>query len=113
MRKLLATLLFVPTMAQAEFWTGNNLYNKLEDQDTIHKVQGIGYIMGVYDVYVNVTFCPPSEVGITVGQIKDMVHAWLRANPNQRHRNAEALVNEAFKQAWPCANRSGRGGTRL
>ena len=113
MRKLLATLLFIPAMAQAEFWSGNNLYDKLNDQDTLNRVQAYGYVMGVYDVYVNVTFCPPTEVGITVGQVKDMIHAWLRANPNQRHRNAEVLVNEAFKQAWPCANRSGRGGTRL
>lgn len=111
MRKILATLLFVPAMAHAEFWTGNDLYNRLIDSDVMNKVHGIGYVMGVYDVYVNVTFCPATEVGITVGQIKDMAQAWLGANPSQRHRNAEVLVNEAFKQAWPCRNRS--GGSRL
>lgn len=110
MRKLLATLLFVPAMAQAEFWSGNNLYERLTSSETLDRIQAMGYVMGVYDVYVNVTFCPGTQTGITVGQIRDMATAWLATNPTSRNKTAESLLNEAFKQAWPCRN---RGGTKL
>lgn len=110
MKKWLVCLMFVPAMARAEFWTGNNLYDRLTSADVSERIQGMGYVMGVFDVYVNVTFCPGSQTGITVGQIRDMSIAWLGANPTQRHKTAESLVNEAFKQAWPCRN---RGGTKL
>ena len=110
MKKLLVALLMVPAMARAEFWTGNNLYNKMNSAETTDRIQAMGYVMGVFDVYVNVTFCPGDQTAITVGQIRDMASAWLAANPAQRNKSAESLVNEAFKQAWPCRN---RGGTRL
>ena len=114
MKKWLACLLFVPAMARAEFWTGNNLHDRLTSSDVSERIQALGYVMGVFDVYVNVTFCPGNQTGITAGQIRDMAAAWLAANPTQRNRNAEALVNEAFKQAWPCRNRNNNNnGTRL
>ena len=110
MRKLLAALLMLPALARAEFWTGNRLYERLTSAETTDRVQAMGYVMGVYDVYVNVTFCPGDQTSITVGQIRDMATAWLAANPVQRNKTAESLLNEVFKQAWPCRN---RGGTRL
>ena len=109
MRKLLATLLFVPVMAHAEFWTGNNLYDRLSSSDVLERVQALGYVMGVYDVYVHVTFCPVNQSSITAGQIRDMAAGWLAANASTRHRNAEALLNDMFRQAWPCRNRNNKG----
>ena len=109
MKKLIAALLMVPTMASAEFWTGNNLYDRLTSSDALERVQGMGYVMGVYDVYVVVTFCPPNQSTITVGQINDMAIRWLSSNVSIRNRNAEALLNEMFKQAWPCRNRNNKG----
>ena len=114
MKKWLACLLFVPVMARAEFWTGNNLYDRITSSEVSERIQALGYVMGVFDVYVNITFCPGSQSGITAGQIRDMAAAWLAANPTQRNRNAEALLNEIFKQAWPCKNRNNNNnGTRL
>lgn len=110
MKKLLAALLFVPAMAHAEFWSGNDLYNKLGSNEYMDKTQGIGYIMGVYDVAIHVYFCPRTEQGITVGQIRDMVFNYLYQNPSRRNELAEKLVLEVFRQTWPCANRTpGRG----
>ena len=110
MKKLLAALLFVPLMAQAEFWSGNDLYNKLSSNEFMERTQGIGYIMGVYDVAVHVHFCPASEKSITVGQLRDMMFNWLQQNPARRHELAEKLVLDVFRQTWPCANRTpGRG----
>lgn len=113
MRKLLIALLFVPTMAQAEFWTGNKLYERLSSTEVTDRIMGMGYVMGVYDVAVHALFCPPgSETSITAGQVRDMAFNWLGNNPHRRNESAEKLVTEAFRQAWPCRNRGG-GGTRL
>ena len=107
MKKLIAGLLFVPCMVSAEFMTGNNLHGKMNG-DFGDKMLALGFIQGVFDVYVSVTFCSPSNV--TVGQVSDMVRSYLDNNPSIRHKTAESLINQALKQAWPCAN---RGGTRL
>ena len=107
MKKLIASLLFVPCMASAEFMTGNNLHSKMNG-DFGDKMLALGFIQGVFDVYVSVTFCSPDN--ITAGQVSDMVKKYLDNNPSTRHKTAESLINEALKQVWPCAN---RGGTRL
>ena len=113
MKKWLICLMFVPAMARAEFWTGNDLYNRIISSEVTERIQAMGYVMGVYDVAVHAIFCPPgSETNITVGQIRDMARNWLANNPHRRNESAEKLVIEAFKQAWPCRNRGG-GGTRL
>lgn len=109
MKKFFVALLFVPAMAHAEFWTGNKLYERLGSSEVIERSQGLGYVMGVYDVAVHALFCP-IEGNITAGQIRDMVFNWLGNNPHRRHESAEKLVTEVFKQVWPCRNRSSRGG---
>ena len=110
MRKLLVTLLFIPVTANAEFWTGNRLYERLTSTDVSERVQALGYVMGVYDVAVHVLFCPPgSETNITAGQIRDMSTNWLANNPHRRNESAEKLVTEALRQVWPCKNRNNRG----
>jgi hypothetical protein len=108
MKRLIAGLLFVPCMASAEFMSGNSLYSKMNG-DFGEKMLALGFIQGVYDVYVSVTFCSPNNV--TVGQVSDMVRSYFDNNPSIRHKTAESLINQALKQAWPCANN--RGGTRL
>ena len=110
MKKLLATLLFLPSMVCAEFWTGNKLYERLTSSDVTDRVQAMGYVMGVYDVAVHALFCPGNETNITVGQVQDMARNWLANNAHRRNESAEKLVTEAFRQVWPCRN---RGGTRL
>lgn len=109
MKKYLAILLMVPCLARAEFWTGNNLYNSLTSSETADRIHAMGYVMGVFDVYINVTFCPGNQNGITAGQIRDMAIAWLSVNSATRNRTAEALLNDMFKQAWPCKQRNNRG----
>jgi hypothetical protein len=107
MRKLLAGLLFVPCIASAEFMSGNNLHGKMNG-DFGDKMLALGFIQGVFDVYVSVTFCSPNSV--TVGQVSDMVRSYLDNNPSIRHKTAESLVNQALKQAWPCSSQNNRGG---
>lgn len=110
MKKLIISLLFVPMMAHAEFLNGNQLHMRLQSTDTIDRVYGIGYVVGIYDANVKIYFCP-NENGLTVGQITDIVKNYLAANPSIRNAQAYELVTNAFKNIWPCAaNRTpGRG----
>ena len=110
MKKLLVALLMVPAIARAEFWSGNDLYAKLGSAEVTDRIQGLGYVMGIYDAQVHVIFCPPTEQGINAGQVKDMVYQYLNVYPGQRHRQAYALVSETFRAVWPCQNKNpGRG----
>lgn len=104
MRKLIAALLIVPSIASAEFLSGNDLYHRLTSNDSGDKFYALGYIVGAYDMGVHVSFCPRTEQGITAGQVQDIVRNYLAANPGFRQRSADWLVREALKQVWPCAN---------
>lgn len=111
MRKTTAVLFvaLAATHAQAEFFTGNSLLSKMNGSSH-DQVQAIGFMQGVYDVYTNVTFCPPDNV--TAGQITDMGRNYLTNNPSQRHRTAERLMGDMFAQVWPCQQQQrapGRG----
>jgi Rap1a immunity proteins len=44
--------------------------------------------------------CMPMEV--SSGQMLDVVRAYIRANPKDRHKPLEALVAIAYLNAWPC-----------
>jgi hypothetical protein len=44
--------------------------------------------------------CMPKEV--TAGQMLDVVKAYTRANPKNRHMPLEAIVGIAYLEAWPC-----------
>ena len=113
MRKLLVALLMLPALARAEFWTGNDLFNRMSSTDVIERVQAVGYVMGAYDVGVNLFFCPATQTGITAGQLRDMMFNWLSVNAHRRNESAEKLINEVFARNWPCRNRGSGGGTRL
>ena len=106
MKKLLAALLFVPAMAHAEFWTGNDLYGKLQSVEVYDRMHGLGYVMGTYDAQVHVYYCPKSENLLNAGQLRDIVFQYLSTNPGQRHRPAYALIMESFRALWPCPNRT-------
>ena len=107
MRKLLATVLFVPCIAHAEFFSGNLLLSRMNSTETVDRVIALGYVMGVFDALAGAIHCAPAGPEITSGQIRDMVKAWIEQNPGQRHRMADRIIGDVLKQAWPCAN-SGR-----
>jgi hypothetical protein len=111
---LIALLLAAPLVAQAEFWTGTQLLNRLDANDRIDRGiprngdfvdSGVadGFVTGVFDVQVHVTFC--AQGGVTVGQVRRIVHAYIRAVPHRHHEPAYRLVHEALMGAFPCAER--------
>ena len=109
MRKFLVCLLFVPAMARAEFFTGNQLLTLLRSNEMWDRMQGLGYIQGVFDANMSIVICPPA--GVTAGQVNDMIKNYLENTPATRNRSADRLIQDALKSVWPCQNRNvpGRG----
>lgn len=110
MRKLLATLLMVPCIAHAEFWTGNNLYNKMNSVETMDRIHALGYVMGVFDTAAGVDHCGQTMGNITSGQARDVAKQYLDQNPALRDMAADVLVRVAFSRAWPCPKSNNKGG---
>lgn len=104
MKKLIAAMLFIPTMAHAEFFTGNQLLEKLKDVEAWSRMQALGYIQGVFDANMSITICPPS--GVTAGQVNDMIKNYLENTPAIRNRTADRIIQDALKSVWPCQNRN-------
>ena len=107
MRKILAALLFVPSMAMAEFETGNKLYQNMTSNSVSEKMYAIGYVAGVFDAYQHVYICPPAN-SLTLGQVHDLFKQYLEYNPAIRHRTADAIIKEVLEKTWPCTNRNNR-----
>ena len=104
MKKILATLLFVPAMAQAEFMSGNSLLADMNGSN-MRQMLALGYVMGVTDTFTTMTVCPPS--GITSGQVQDIIKKHLEDNPASRHYTADSLIRNKLEAIWPCSR--GRG----
>ena len=102
MKKLLIALLMVPALARAEFFTGNQLLSLLQSREMWDRMQGLGYIQGVFDAHMSVNICPPS--GVTAGQVQDMVKNYLENIPATRNRSADLIIRDALKSVWPCSN---------
>jgi hypothetical protein len=102
MKKLLLIAALVCTSAHAEFKTGNKL---LEDMtsSSMNQMNALGYVTGVADALMGITFCMPSNVN--AGQVHDMVKLYLEQNPANRHNTADRIVNHVLKTVWPCAQR--------
>ena len=101
MKKILASLLFVPVMAHAEFWTGNNLLENMKGSE-VDQIQAYGYVMGVFDTSSGVDHCGNRVRHITVSQVNDVAKRYLEQNPALRHHAADLLVRAALGLSWPC-----------
>lgn len=105
MKKLIFIISLLCSTAHAEFYTGNDLYNKLTSDNAIERMVGLGFVVGVSDTVQGVTHCAPDN--ITAGQIRDMVRQHLEATPSVRHYAAEVQVRYVLNRAWPCPKKNG------
>lgn len=57
------------------------------------------FVKAVHDAERGVSFsCPPDH---TMGEMFDIVRAWLHENPGEQHLPAETCVVNALKAKWP------------
>lgn len=112
MKSAIAALALVAAAsANAGFMTGNDLLKRITDAESpVHRSIVLGYIMGVSDIGHGIEHCAPATV--TAGQLRDLVHKWLRENPADRHHNGADIVTHILQEAYPCnTRRNGRSGT--
>lgn len=101
MKKILVSLLFVPVMASAKFFSGNDLLREMNGSDA-DQMLAIGYVMGVVDVHSKESLCLPAN--IRAGQLHDTVKLFIEQNPTVRHYSASSLILYRLEQVWPCDN---------
>ena len=100
MKHTILALALICGNAQADFFTGNDLLQRIDSESHGEKMLAIGYVMGVFDVGQSVIHCAPPSV--TSGQVRDMAAAYLRGFPAKRNKGAEFLINEVLAATWPC-----------
>jgi hypothetical protein len=101
MKKLLILTAFTCGMAHAEFYTGNDLLERLNGTDVQRNI-ALGYVGGVADALNNRIICMPSA---TLGQTRDIVKQYLENNPSIRHYSADSLIQSVLSSTWPCAKK--------
>lgn len=85
---------------------GNDLLQTCDTDTSTSRGYCLGYIRGLssgVDAVLATSkqyICYPH--GVTIGQVRDVVVAFVRNNPGKRHENALVLVSWASAQAWPC-----------
>jgi Rap1a immunity proteins len=99
---------------QAESYNGNHLYSGLQiaevastpnDQREAYQLTrgfALGFVLGVAEAGNKVLFCMPEQGVIVVQQIQDVVRAYLRDHPADRHESASDLTVRALKAVYPC-----------
>lgn len=102
MRFLIAILLCVVcTTAYADYFTGNDLEQKLlQSGRTIDVSMFRGYVAGVQDSFNGEAFCVPENVQLS--QASAVVKKYLAENPRLWNEPAKLLVIKALKHAYPC-----------
>jgi hypothetical protein len=103
MKKLLVTLsLLFSLSAHAEFIAGDHLYNNLMSSDPQLKGQGQGYVMGIFDVLMDKTICPPAEVRSNA-VINLVVRQLEVSKADNKNYAASSIVEYALEKAYRCA----------
>jgi hypothetical protein len=100
MKKLILLAALLAGTAHAQFMSGNELLDRLNDPGTAKPMVALGYVMGVLDAHYNTEICPPEQVQI--GQASDVIKQWLQNNPDKRHLPAAIIVRVILRQTWPC-----------
>jgi len=85
---------------------GNELLDICSKDDYFHQGYCLGYIRALSSGVDLVLYTSKQQIcygsNITIGQIRDVVIAYIRRNPAKRNENAMVLVSGASAEAWPC-----------
>jgi hypothetical protein len=106
MKALIASLMFVCTSAHAIYENGNMVLRDLEGTE-MGKMYALGYIVGVADAFNDdeLLCIHPS---VTKGQLSDVVHIYLKNNPQVRNLPATVLIMIALSDHWACPSKPKR-----
>lgn len=105
MRKWPVILLLATGPARAEFFSGNDLYERMRSRDAFAHTEVLMYIAGVSDAHRSIISCPTPDVSL--GQLYDMVKSYLERFPERRSRTGDSIVAAVMRPVWPCRTGSG------
>ena len=116
----------LPQGVAAQTLSGNILYESCTSENTVQEAFCVGYLIGQLEgqvmggvlialgagieltadefaSFTNQMFqhCVPSDA--TNEQLRDVVVAYLRDNPETRHHAARSLAWSAYREAFPCS----------
>jgi hypothetical protein len=111
---LLFAICSLSYFAQAEFLTGNDVYQLYRahlradapspsNKDYADAMEYLGYVTGLWDAYDGLFICTNEPV--TRGQIADMVGSHLRDNPELRSKAASSTILVYLAEKYPCKKR--------
>lgn len=100
---VIAATLLAATNAHAEFWSGTKLRDMLAEKPGVNAGAAHGYIIGVHDAGEGVVHCSPSTA--KAGDVVNVVRIYMDAVPHTLSKSADAVVFDALKARWPCANK--------
>ena len=92
--------------ARAEWMNGDHLFRACNLESSAGNALVMGYIQGIEDassVPTNIEgprYCLPDNTNS--GQLKNLICAWLRANPGRRHLKGSDVVKQTLTETWPC-----------
>jgi hypothetical protein len=104
MKKIIACLLIVPSIASGQFTSGNDLLSDMNGVN-VNKSMALGYVIGVVDALNKIVICPP--LNVTAGQVSDIIKKHLEDNPDIRHYSADSIIANKLASVWPC--KKGKG----
>lgn len=110
MKKYLISALLMFTLsaqAQGQFIDGNGLLDRMNDTGSVKPMVALGFVLGVADSFRGSDICLPDNV--QARQLYDMVHQWLRVNPDKRHLDGAVIVLVVLSKAWPCKTDLNKG----
>jgi hypothetical protein len=100
-----ALALVASTCVSAQFYSGNELLQRMDSDNAYNKMLAMGYVAGVVDMTRGDFHCAPANV--TLGQVRDMVHNYLTNTPANRHMDGSLLVTVPLMSVWPCPKKGG------
>ena len=102
---IIALAIVASTTASAQFYSGNELLQRMDSGDAGQNMLAMGYVAGVVDMTRGEYHCAPATV--TLGQVRDMVRNYIYNNPANRHMNGSVLVALPLVEIWPCVIKKG------
>ena len=101
----LAVLLSVSVTAGEEdiFESGTSLLAACNMERLSEHWYCAGYVASAWDTQtLSEQICPPKPEGVTKGQLKRVVMAYLEAHPEELHLAGISVVQSALIEAFPC-----------
>lgn len=99
-----------PATAKAPLDTGQEILERCATSDPFNTSWCLGYVRGLMNGYrwldaaLGTKSCIPETV--TLGQLRDTLVAYARANPQDRHRDSMVLMAGMIAKTWPCGVKS-------